>query len=629
MPPPRSRRSLGDLRSSPERRIAASAISVIAVIAAVASAASGQVRAVSWNVARLQGDPAAIEAVFAALAADDRPGFAVAPHLLLLQEVTSASRDDLLAIVPSAAPPGVAYALATYTVTSTENGSGGAQALFYRSDLFEEVPEGHRDLATGAGRNSDRWRLRMLGYPAEIGDLWVYSAHLKASNDSRSRQERLAGCGVLAADIATLPPGARVLLAGDFNFYSPSEEGYAFLTAGGGGMVDPLGNGSWSGPSNAIKHTQSPREIAAGGLVGGGLDDRFDFQFVSPTMLDGSGLDLVPGTVRAVGNDGQHHDESINAGGNAYFPGEPARSLALANALFDASDHLPVAADYYLPGVLSAVIDDRFDRVIAGAAIAFEVIVANAAPSEHPAGTRPIPVEVEVVEGGGGGGAAEAPPLPAGSAVPIAVDTSTPGSVEVLAVVTADAAEVANPVFPLQAELTVLAPARPSLDAEDELDERLVAIELPAGGGELTVPLEIHNLDAGGLRSLLEVDSASVATGPVSLGPLPAPIGVEPGVLELRIDPAAIEGGTWSGVIEIEVSDEDLPGETLSALYVQITVSTGSGGPMADLNGDGRVDGQDLGILLVQWGQAGTADFDGNGIVDGGDLGILLSRWTL
>ena len=599
-----------------------------AAVAVSASAASGQMRAVSWNVARLQGDPAAIEAVFAGLASDDRPGFAVAPHLLLLQEVTSASRDDLLAIVPAAAPAGVAYTLATYTVTATENGSGGAQALFYRSDLFEELPEGHRDLATGAGRQSDRWRLRMLGYPSEIGDLWVYSTHLRASNDSRSRQERLEGCEVLRADIATLPPGSRVLLAGDFNFYTPAEDGYAFLTAADG-MVDPLGDGAWSGPANAIKHTQSPREIAAGGLVGGGLDDRFDFQFLSPTMLDGTGLDLMPGTVRAVGNDGQHYNGSINAGGNAYFPGEPARSLALANALFDASDHLPVAADYFLPGVLSAVIDDRFDRVIAGSPVAFEVIVANAAPSEHPAGTRPIPVEVEVVEGGSGGGSAEAPPLPGRVAVPIAIDTSSPGSVEVLAVVTALAAETANPVFPLQTEVTVLASSRPSLSADGEVDEILLEIEMPAGGGVATVPLGIHNLDAGPLRSLLEVDSATVAAGPVSIGPLPAPIGTRPGILEFSIDPAAVKGGSWSGVLEIEVSDEDLPGETLSALYVQLTVSTGAAGPAADLNGDGRVDGQDLGILLAHWGQAGTADLDGNGTVDGGDLGILLSLWTL
>jgi hypothetical protein len=47
-----------------------------------------------------------------------------------------------------------------------------------------------------------------------------------------------------------------------------------------------------------------------------------------------------------------------------------------------------------------------------------------------------------------------------------------------------------------------------------------------------------------------------------------------------------------------------------------------------DLDGDGRVDGADLGLLLGSWGQVGgDADLDGSGLVDGGDLGILLGAW--
>ena len=46
-----------------------------------------------------------------------------------------------------------------------------------------------------------------------------------------------------------------------------------------------------------------------------------------------------------------------------------------------------------------------------------------------------------------------------------------------------------------------------------------------------------------------------------------------------------------------------------------------------DLNGDGAVNGADLGALLGQWGGAGNADLDGNGTVNGADLGILLGAW--
>lgn len=46
-----------------------------------------------------------------------------------------------------------------------------------------------------------------------------------------------------------------------------------------------------------------------------------------------------------------------------------------------------------------------------------------------------------------------------------------------------------------------------------------------------------------------------------------------------------------------------------------------------DLDGNGIVDGADLGELLAQWGTPGTADFDNSGAVDGGDLGELLANW--
>jgi hypothetical protein len=47
----------------------------------------------------------------------------------------------------------------------------------------------------------------------------------------------------------------------------------------------------------------------------------------------------------------------------------------------------------------------------------------------------------------------------------------------------------------------------------------------------------------------------------------------------------------------------------------------------ADLNGDGQVNGIDLGTLLLQWGGAGSADLTGNGTVGGEDLSLLLEEW--
>ena len=48
-----------------------------------------------------------------------------------------------------------------------------------------------------------------------------------------------------------------------------------------------------------------------------------------------------------------------------------------------------------------------------------------------------------------------------------------------------------------------------------------------------------------------------------------------------------------------------------------------------DLNGDGAVDGVDLGLLLAAWGPTGDhpADLNADGTVDGADLALLTSAW--
>ena len=48
----------------------------------------------------------------------------------------------------------------------------------------------------------------------------------------------------------------------------------------------------------------------------------------------------------------------------------------------------------------------------------------------------------------------------------------------------------------------------------------------------------------------------------------------------------------------------------------------------ADINGDGIVDGADLGVFIASWATtAPEADIDFDGVVSGGDLGLLLVAW--
>jgi len=84
---------------------------------------------------------------------------------------------------------------------------------------------------------------------------------------------------------------------------------------------------------------------------------------------------------------------------------------------------------------------------------------------------------------------------------------------------------------------------------------------------------------------------------------------------------------TESSTIEYYVSAWDRAGNEGFGETLTFTISGGT--TLGDLNGDGVVDGADLGILLNLWGSADpTADLNGDGVVDGADLGILLNAWT-
>ena len=48
----------------------------------------------------------------------------------------------------------------------------------------------------------------------------------------------------------------------------------------------------------------------------------------------------------------------------------------------------------------------------------------------------------------------------------------------------------------------------------------------------------------------------------------------------------------------------------------------------ADINGDGVVNGLDVGVMFANWGFSGAGDVDGSGTVNARDLAIVLANWT-
>ena len=61
----------------------------------------------------------------------------------------------------------------------------------------------------------------------------------------------------------------------------------------------------------------------------------------------------------------------------------------------------------------------------------------------------------------------------------------------------------------------------------------------------------------------------------------------------------------------------------------RLVITPPPSGPSGDLNGDGRIDGEDLTLLLGVWGTDNAlADIDDDGEVGGSDLTILLGQWS-
>ena len=145
------------------------------------------------------------------------------------------------------------------------------------------------------------------------------------------------------------------IVGGDFNIYSnnsSSEPAFDMLTSNSddndGQMFDPINRiGHWHNNSSySDVHTQSPRTSSFGGGANGGMDDRFDWLFVSQSILDqDSPMQYVEGSYCAVGNDGNHFNDAINDGNNNSVSEE------IANALHDASDHLPVYMDVWFDDI--------------------------------------------------------------------------------------------------------------------------------------------------------------------------------------------------------------------------------------------------------------------------------------
>ena len=272
----------------------------------------------------------------------------VEPDLIIAQEIIGQTgyshfQSDVLDVLEPNA-----WSSAPFTNQSAQQDI----ALYYKSDIFTFIGTNVVYTAQSSGtRDVIEWVMLHNLSGVEFN---VYGVHLKASSGSSNANQRLQETTILRNHLNNLAPNF-FIVGGDFNIYSnnsSSEPAFDMLTSSSddndGQMFDPINRiGHWHNDSSySDVHTQSPRTSSFGGGANGGMDDRFDWLFVSQSILDqDSPMQYVEGTYWAVGNDGNHFNDAINDGNNNSVSEE------IADALHDASDHLPVYMDVWFDDI--------------------------------------------------------------------------------------------------------------------------------------------------------------------------------------------------------------------------------------------------------------------------------------
>ena len=258
---------------------------------------------------------------------------ATLPDILVAEEVNS--QDGInwyLARVLNTVSSG--YAAGTFI-----NGADTDNGIFYKTAKFSF--HGNTRIKT-ALRDINEFKLVHL----LTGDtLRVYAVHLKASTGAAEEAQRAKEVDSLRKVTDVLPLGSNFIVCGDFNIYKTSESAYQKLIAvnpaNEGHVVDPLPlTGTWNNGAFAIYHTQSTRTRAFNNGSTGGLNDRFDMMLFSKAVNLNGGISYVANSTVAFGNDGNHYNDSINQ------PPNTAVSQSMADAIYNASDHLPLYASF-------------------------------------------------------------------------------------------------------------------------------------------------------------------------------------------------------------------------------------------------------------------------------------------
>jgi hypothetical protein len=410
------------------------------------------------------------------------------------------------------------------------------------------------------------WRLKPIGYVSGQAEFRIYSQHLKASTGFES--QRLAEATGIRDSMNAMPAGTHGIVLGDFNFYkSSTETAYWKLqevqTNNTGRVYDPLNPGAvtqdWhDNPAFASVFSQCPCVTcpAGSGFSGGGLDDRFDQILPTLNFNDGGGLDLVPGSYVTVGQDGQHWNLNITD------PPTIPEGAAYANALWNASDHLPLRVDLQLPAKITADASLAFGTVIVGASASQNLSVSN--PAVPPADILDYSLSAPAGFGAPGGAFTLAAGAPAATHA-ITMSTASAGNPSGSLSIASDDPD--HPTTLVGLSGTVLDHAVASLDSvvvslSDSLD-----FGDHETGQFPTMLARVHNRGYNPLQARLAVTSGVVTGG---AGHFSIVGGFSPATVEGTAqsypvafdDVGTVQDSTYYATLTFGSADEALPGAT-------------------------------------------------------------------
>ncbi|MBN2446305.1 MAG: hypothetical protein JXO22_06255, partial [Phycisphaerae bacterium] len=232
--------------------------------------------------------------------------------------------------------------------------------------------------------------------------------------------------------------------------------------------------------------------------------------------------------------------------------------------------------------------------------------------------------------GGSASGSIAALTAPATHALP--VNTSTAGNKSGGVLLTSTSEAVANSPLALSCNGTVIRAANASFESADDVQSYTVTASAEPDSGLLPLSVPVYNRGYDSAQALLDIDNVTTPDAPFVLeGGLTTGIGAQPATLDFSFDTAGMSSGSFSTLVGITVSDEDIPGESNTLLTLTLTVNIG-GSVVGDMNCDGATDVFDIdAFVLALTDQVGyemaypecardRADVNTDGLVDVFDI---------